>query len=48
MVDDRTQEQIYADWVDTVNKCHKKGWVCNGGGVSFPLAELYMIFRRRI
>ena len=26
MKDDRTEEEIYAAWVDAVNKCHAKGW----------------------
>ena len=33
MNDERTPEGRYQAWVDAVNKCHTKGWVCVEGWV---------------
>jgi hypothetical protein len=28
MNDTRTEKEKYQAWVDAVNKCHAKGWMC--------------------
>lgn len=28
MNDTRTEKEKYQAWVDAVNKCHTKGWMC--------------------